>query len=124
MSIYIFQAASPWWFHLVRPGFTCWSLSAAGKAGNVAMVTAETADQKVCRMVYSRRQMDLTVLDFVYLVGTRKGMQLMKERHALGLFSMAQMTAAFERAGLYVVYYPGGMSQRGLYIAALHPLIS
>ena len=93
------------------------------RLGNIAMVIAETAQQKVCRMVYSRRQKDRSVLDFVYLIGNRSGMQLKKERHVLGLFTMAQMTAALEGAGLYVAYYPGGMSQHGLYIAALHPFI-
>ncbi len=116
---------APGGFILVEPWFTpSRPVSSAEEGlGNVAMVTAETAGQKVCRMVYSRQQRDRSVLDFVYLIGNHSGVQLKKERHVLGLFTMAQMTAAFERAGLNVVYYPGGMSRRGLYIAAQHPLI-
>ena len=116
---------APGGYILVEPWFTPTRpvLPDEQGLGKIAMVVAEAAEQKVCRMVYSRREMNRSVLDFVYLVGSRSGIQLKKERHELGLFSMAQMTAAFEEAGLHVAYYPGGLSPRGLYIAALHPLL-
>lgn len=85
--------------------------------GAINMFTAETPEQKVCRMVHTQRMGILSVLNFVYLIGRLDGVQLTRERHELGLFTRQEMEKAFSLAGLQVEYEEGGISGRGVYIA-------
>ena len=85
--------------------------------GAINMFTAETPEQKVCRMVHTQRIRDLSVLNFVYLIGRQEGVQLTRERHELALFTREQMEKAFSQAGLKVDYEEWGISGRGTYIA-------
>jgi hypothetical protein len=86
-------------------------------AGIINMFTAETPEQKVCRMVHTQRRGNLSLLNFVYLIGRLDGVQLTRELHELGLFTPQEMEAAFARAGLQMEFEEGGLSGRGLYIA-------
>ena len=85
--------------------------------GNINMFTSETPEQKVCRMVHTQRIGDLSVLNFVYLIGRQDGVQLTRERHELALFTRKEMEDAFSQAGLEVNYEEWGISGRGVYIA-------
>jgi SAM-dependent methyltransferase len=104
---------------LLEPWFSPPQETEAGDypAGIINMFTAETPDQKVCRMVHTQRRGNLSVLNFVYLIGRTDGIQLTRELHELGLFTREEMEAAFSGAGLQAQYEEGGLSGRGLYSA-------
>jgi ubiquinone/menaquinone biosynthesis C-methylase UbiE len=85
--------------------------------GTVYMLTAETQDGKICRMNISEQEGRLSVLTFHYLIGTRDGVEYVTEQHELGLFTVEEMLAAFDLAGLTVTYDKEGLAGRGLYVA-------
>ena len=99
---------------LVEPWFTpqTWKPNAS-----VHMLTAETAEGKVCRMNVSGQEGVMSIIDFHYLVGTPAGVTHFTERHELGLFTVEEMLGAFKAAGLDARYDPTGLTGRGLYIA-------
>jgi hypothetical protein len=49
-------------------------------------------------------------------VGTDQGLERLTEEHELGLFTQAEMEAAFTQAGLAVRHEPEGIKKRGLYV--------
>jgi ubiquinone/menaquinone biosynthesis C-methylase UbiE len=85
--------------------------------GTVYMLTAETQDGKICRMNISEQEGRLSILTFHYLIGTRDGVEYVIEQHELGLFTVEEMLAAFDQAGLTVTYDEQGLAGRGLYVA-------
>jgi len=85
--------------------------------GNIYMLTAETADGKICRMNVSEQDGKLSILTFHYLLGTGNRIEYFTERHELGLFTVQEMYDAFERAGLAVTYDQEGLTGKGLYVA-------
>jgi SAM-dependent methyltransferase len=104
---------------LLEPWFSPPEETNAGEypPGAINMFTAATPEQKVCRMVHTQRIGNLSVLNFVYLIGRMDGVQLTRERHELGLFTRQEMEEAFSLAGLQVDLEEGGISGRGVYIA-------
>ena len=84
--------------------------------GWIGIVIGEHEGVKVCRM--SRTVIEGTVsrLEFEYLIGTPDGMERRSEAHELGLFTQAQMEAAFRNAGLTVERLPEALRMRGLYV--------
>jgi hypothetical protein len=68
-------------------------------------------------MSLSGRVGNLSVLSFHYLRGTSDGIEHYCELLELGLFTRAEMTRAFESAGMEVRYDGEGLMGRGLYIA-------
>jgi len=99
---------------LVEPWFT----PVAWKPGTLNMVTAEAESLKVCRMGRSEVEGTISKIIFEYLVGDRDGIHHLQEVHELGLFTVEQMKACFEAAGLSVRYDEQGPSGRGLYVAS------
>jgi len=81
------------------------------------MLTVDQDDLKLCRMNTSRREGDLSILDFHYLVATSAGVEYFTEMHSLGLYTKETMLSCFNQAGLAVEYDPQGLTGRGLYIA-------
>ena len=51
-----------------------------------------------------------------YLVGRPDGITRASERHELGMYTVAEMRAAMEDAGLRVSHDAEGLSGRGVYI--------
>lgn len=95
-----------------------WFEPGAWRPGRVYMKTAETEEVKVCRMSHSTERDGVSVLEFHYLIGHGDGIEHRREVHELGLFTAAQMTAAFADAGLQVVEHdPEGLIGRGLFVA-------
>jgi len=84
--------------------------------GVVNLVNASRADDKVVRMMRSRREGDLSVLEAHYLVGRPTGIAHFTERHELGLFSFEDYVNAFEAAGLRTQTEDTGLTGRGLII--------
>jgi hypothetical protein len=74
---------------------------------------------KICRVNTSARRGDVAIVDFHHLVATPEGVEHIRETHELGLFSVAEMLACFDRASLRVSHDPVGLTGRGLYIAQL-----
>jgi SAM-dependent methyltransferase len=106
--------------HLAAPGVLLvepWFEPGAIQDGYVTALTVDTPDGKATRMSRTRIDGSVSHLEFEYLIGTAAGITRHSERHALGLFSRAQMEAAFVTAGLPVEYDQEGPSGRGLYVA-------
>ena len=84
--------------------------------GRIMAIVGESESVTVCRM--SRTVVDgaLSRLEFEYLVGTPDGLERRSEVHTLGLFTQAQMEAAFTAAGLGVERKPEALRMRGLYV--------
>lgn len=71
---------------------------------------------KIARINTSFAEGRLSCFDFHYLIGTPLGTHHAVERHELGLFTTAEMCAAFVDAGLQVTYNVEGLMGRGLYV--------
>lgn len=105
--------------HIIPEGLVVvepWFAPGEMTAGAVYMVTAERDDLKVCRMSHTRLSDRLSHLHFEYLVGSADGVERFEEEHEMGLFSRAEMAAAFRAAGLRAHYEPEGPSGRGLWL--------
>jgi SAM-dependent methyltransferase len=105
--------------HLSRGGLLIvepWFQPEEWSDGIVNMNTVDQPELKAVRMNISRRQADVAVLDFHWLVGTPQGIESFVEHHELALFTWDQYRAAFERAGLEVEVDKRGLSGRGLVV--------
>ena len=80
------------------------------------MLTVDQEDLKVARISNGRREGDLSIIDFEYLIMTFDGPIHESERHELGLFTMDQYRIALESADLSVDYDPIGPMGRGLFV--------
>jgi SAM-dependent methyltransferase len=89
----------------------------AYKVGQLHMVTVDKPDLKVCRINVSKREGDISVLHFHYLIATNEGVRKAEEVHRLALVPPEQMAAHFEAAGLCCAFDPVGLCNRGLFIA-------
>jgi len=87
------------------------------RPGSITMVTAETKDKKVCRMVRAEQKGRKSVLHFTYIVGVPEGVSAINEHHELALYTVSETLGAFDSAGLSARYNPKGLANgRGLYI--------
>lgn len=84
--------------------------------GHVMVVNGQDEGVTVCRM--SRTVVDgaISRLEFEYLIGTAAGIERRREAHELGLFTQAQVEAAFGETGLRVERKPEALRMRGLYV--------
>ncbi|GAC1659104.1 MAG: hypothetical protein NVS9B12_11920 [Vulcanimicrobiaceae bacterium] len=74
---------------------------------------------KVARMNVSRRDGNVSIIHFHYLVGSADGIRAFTEPHRLTLFSHAEYRRALERAKFSVEFEEEGLMKRGLYIGTL-----
>jgi len=80
--------------------------------------TGETSLGHIVRMSHSTVEGRVSKLEFHYLIGSASGIDHRVEYHELGLFTTAELTGAFERAGFESIQYdPEGLTGRGLLIA-------
>jgi SAM-dependent methyltransferase len=99
---------------LIEPWFT----PDAWRRDVLHMITLDEDQFKVCRMNVSEvKDKRLSFFQFHYLIGTPQGVRHFTEDHTLGLFTVAEMKAAFAANGLVVQYEEQGISGRGLYVA-------
>lgn len=85
--------------------------------GKYFMDTVSNEDVKICRMSYSDKKGNLSIVRFEYLVGSKDGISHLKEVHEVGLFTKQEMLNSFKEAKLSVKYKKEGLFGRGLYIA-------
>jgi hypothetical protein len=99
---------------IVEPWFT----PSTWNRGVLHMTAVDEPEFKVCRMnISDATDGRLSFFKFHYLVGTPGGVTHFTEDHSLGLFTVAEMKAAFEACRLRVQYDDHGIFGRGLYIA-------
>ncbi|MBI3998513.1 MAG: class I SAM-dependent methyltransferase [Armatimonadetes bacterium] len=104
----------------LRPGGVVivepWITPEAWRDGHLGAIFVDQPDLKIARINLSRREGEVAVLEFHYLIGTPAGIESFTERHDLGLFSHDDYLAAFHVGGLDVAHDPQGLIGRGLYI--------
>jgi ubiquinone/menaquinone biosynthesis C-methylase UbiE len=101
---------------LVEPWFTPeqWT------PGRVYVHTSDSNGVHAVRMSHSGVEGNISNLAFHYLIGSAEGIRHEVERHELGMFTQAEMTACFAAAGLGDVSYDEhGLTDRGLYVAGI-----
>lgn len=86
------------------------------KDGAVHALFVDQPDLKVARMSVSRRDANVSVLHFHYMVASRDGIRTFTEPHRLTLFTEDEYRNAFRKAGLFVEYEEQGVWGRGLYV--------
>lgn len=84
--------------------------------GAVHALFVDQPDLKVARMSVSRRDANVSVLNFHYMVASRDGIRTFTEPHRLTLFTPDDYKNAFRKAGLFVEGEEQGFSGRGLYV--------
>lgn len=84
--------------------------------GTVHAVHVDEPDLKISRMVVSRAEGRLALLEFHYMVATPGGIEHFTEMHQTGLFKHDEYLGAFMAAGLDVVHDADGLGGRGLYV--------
>jgi SAM-dependent methyltransferase len=89
------------------------------KDGNLAALFVDENDLKVARMNVSRRDANVSIIHFHYMVGSADGIRTFTEPHRLTLFTRDEYRAALTRARFTVEYDEQGLTQRGLYIGRL-----
>jgi ubiquinone/menaquinone biosynthesis C-methylase UbiE len=98
---------------LVEPWFT----PEAYWTGTITANQVDEEDLKIAWMYTSEREGSLSVLDMHYLIGRPTGIECVRERQELGLFTEEQHLDAFRAAGLDARFEPEGLFGRGLYVA-------
>jgi ubiquinone/menaquinone biosynthesis C-methylase UbiE len=98
---------------VVEPWFT----PDAYWTGTITANQVDDEELKIAWMYTSEREGSLSVLDIHYLIGRPTGIECVRERQELGLFSQEQHLDAFRAAGLEARFEPDGLLGRGLYVA-------
>lgn len=84
--------------------------------GAVHALFVDEPDLKVARMSVSRRDANVSVLNFHYMVASRDGIRTFTEPHRLTLFTADEYINAFRKAGLFVEHEEQGFAGRGVYV--------
>jgi SAM-dependent methyltransferase len=85
--------------------------------GHLAANFQSESETKLAWMYRQRREGLMAVLDIHYLVGGEGQPEYIRERQDLGLFTPAEMAAAFAEVGLEAGYRESDVWNRGLYVA-------
>jgi len=93
-----------------------WLPPDAFEAGHLSTLFVDEPDIAIARMSISHKEGRRSWFDMEHLVGSADGIEQFVEHHELGLFTVEEQIAAFERAGLRVEHDPEGPIGRGLYV--------
>lgn len=98
---------------LIEPWFTpeVWS------EGRTDTLTTEHNGIKMCRMSFTAKEDQISILRFDYLFGSKTGIEYFSEEHVMGLFKTEELIQAFNEVDLDVQYDEHGISGRGLFVA-------
>ena len=89
---------------------------------NVNALFVDEPQLKVARMNVSRRDGNVSILNFHYMVASVDGIRTFTEPHRLTLFTNEQYEAAFTRAGLQPEFRADGLTAgRGLFVGTSAP---
>jgi len=94
-----------------------WITPSAWFPNTVHSLFVDEPELKIARINTSAVSGRLSIFDLHYLIGTPERTEHVIEHHEMGLFTVEEMTAAFEAAGLGVTCDPEGLTGRGLYVA-------
>jgi SAM-dependent methyltransferase len=89
----------------------------AWRAGRADIRVGEDDHRKVCRLMTSDREGDVSILIGHYLLAEGIDVRYAVERHELLLLERSQWQSLFRDAGLSGEYLPEAFSPRGLYVA-------
>ena len=95
-----------------------WLTPDVWKPGTVHGMYIDAPELKIARVNTSVTKGRLSVFDLHHLVGTPEKTFHFVEHHEMGLYTVREMTEAFESADLATTYEPEGPTGRGLYIGA------
>ena len=88
------------------------------RTGELHSSFVDKPDTKIVRMNVSRRRGNIGILDFYFLVGTKREIKFIKDKHELGLFGTSEILKALRKNGFQAKFLKNGlMKGRGLYIA-------
>lgn len=88
-------------------------------AGHVNMDTYEDDDLKIARLSVSE-PVDRGRIVMEWMVGTKFGVQRLRDEHEMGWFTRTEYELAFQQTGLSVTHDEHGLTGRGLYIGTTH----
>jgi SAM-dependent methyltransferase len=94
-----------------------WFVPGALDEGRVVRNACDLNGTHIVRLGSVAVEGRLSRLRFDYEITDARGTRRTSELHELGLFSVAELTALFEAAGLRVDYDSKGLTDRGLYVA-------
>jgi SAM-dependent methyltransferase len=86
------------------------------QAGTLHAVFVDEPGLKAARIGVSAQRGRLSISDLHFLVATPEGVQRLREKLILGLFTDREYRAAFAAAGLRLEHDPVGLEGRGLYL--------
>ncbi len=87
--------------------------------GFVSALFVDEPDLKISRMAVSRRDGNVSILNFHFTIAQRDGVRTFTEPHRMTLFTEAEYRHAFAAAKLEVEFDPVGVDGRGLYIGTM-----
>ena len=93
-----------------------WLPPDAFEAGHLSTLFVDEPDIAIARMSIAHKDGRRSWFDMEHLIGTTDGIERLTEHHELGLFTIEEHVAAFQRAGLTVEHDPEGPIGRGLYV--------
>ncbi|MFC2079229.1 class I SAM-dependent methyltransferase [Candidatus Bipolaricaulota bacterium] len=93
-----------------------WLTPDVWKPGTVHGMFLDDPDLKIARVNTSVTEGHLSVFDLHHLVGTPEKTFHFVEHHEMGLYTVEEMTAAFEASDLKTTFEPEGLMGRGIYI--------
>jgi len=105
--------------HLVPGGVLIvepWITPEAWKPDSLHGLFIDEPHLKLARINTSQVVNGLSVFDLHHLIGTPDGVRHLVEHHEMGLWTVDEMTEAFEMATLETSYDPEGLTGRGLHI--------
>ncbi len=119
-SVRLLEQTLDGFYRHLRPGgiviIEPWVRPEQWRDGHIEARFSDEAELKVARMSLSRRDGNVSILHYNYMIAARDGVRTFNEPHRLMLFTDDEYRRAFTRARLFVDYDGIGLRGRGLYI--------